>query len=230
MANPAAIVFDLDGTLIDSRRDITTAINRMRHDLGLPPLTLDQVVTMVGEGARLLVERALGLDFSGRLDEAVNRFLNHYWDVCLDTTSPYPGIERMLETLAGRYPLALLSNKGEALSRKILEGLGLSRHFRKIVGGDSLPTRKPDPAGLHLLAEHVGVPVGSLLLVGDTWIDAETAKAAGCPFALVEWGFPRPPKLEDLQADLRAAKAADLTEALTMTLPPGGGPLASGSR
>lgn len=214
MANPAAIVFDLDGTLIDSRRDITTAINRMRRELGLPPLTLDQVVTMVGEGARLLVERALGPEFPGRVDEALNRYLNHYWDVCLDTTDPYPGVEKMLGILASRYPLALLSNKGEALSRKILEGLGLSRHFRTIVGGDSLPTRKPDPAGLHLLAERLGVPVGSLLLVGDTWVDAETARAAGCLFALVEWGFPRPPKLEEVQADLRATKAEDLTAAL----------------
>lgn len=215
MRRPAALVFDLDGTLIDSRRDITTAVNRMRDDLGLPPLALEQVVTMVGEGARLLVERALGPDFPpDQVDQALVRYLDHYRDVCLDTTRPYPGIEEMLSALSERYPLALLSNKGEALSRRILEGLGLARCFREILGGDSLPTRKPDPAGLCLLAERLGVPVESLLLVGDTWIDAETAKAAGCAFALVEWGFPRPPKPEDVQTGLRVTKAEELTAAL----------------
>jgi phosphoglycolate phosphatase len=120
----------------------------------------------------------------------------------------------MLEALGRRYPLALLSNKGEALSRTILNGLGLAKHFREVLGGDSLPTRKPDPAGLHLLADRLGVPVQDLMLVGDTWIDAETAHAAGCPFALVGWGFPRPPRLDGVQADLRVARAEELTAAL----------------
>ncbi|HEX6902115.1 MAG TPA: HAD-IA family hydrolase [Thermoanaerobaculia bacterium] len=215
MRRPAALVFDLDGTLIDSRRDIATAINRMREEYGLPPLALEQVVTMVGEGARLLVERALGPDFApDEVDQALARYLDHYRDVCLDTTRPYPGIEEMLGVLAERYPLALLSNKGEALSRRILEGLGLAHCFREILGGDSLPTRKPDPAGLRLLAERLDVPIESLLLVGDTWIDAETAKAAGCAFALVEWGFPRPPKAEDVQDGLRVTTAEELVAAL----------------
>jgi phosphoglycolate phosphatase len=212
---PDALVFDLDGTLIDSRRDITTAINRMRADLGLPPLALEQVIAMVGEGARLLVERALGPGFPPEeIDRALERYLGLYWDVCLETTRPYPGVDVMLAALAARYPLALLSNKGEALSRRILDGLGLTAHFREILGGDSLPTRKPDPAGLHLLAERLGVPPERLLLVGDTWVDAATARNAGCAFALVEWGFPRPPKLEDVQADLRVGRAEELVGAL----------------
>lgn len=215
MVFPEALVFDLDGTLIDSRRDITTAINRMREELGLPPLQLEQVVTMVGEGARKLVERALGPDFSREeIDRALARYLVYYWDVCLETTQPYPGVPEMLAALARSYPMALLSNKGEALSKKILEGLGLAGHFREVLGGDSLPTRKPDPAGLRLLAKRLGVPVRRLLLVGDTWVDAETARNAGCPFALVEWGFPRPPRLNAVQADLRAARAEDLVAAL----------------
>ncbi|HEX9944466.1 MAG TPA: HAD-IA family hydrolase [Thermoanaerobaculia bacterium] len=218
MAPPAALVFDLDGTLIDSRRDITTAVNRMRSGLGLPPLALEAVVTMVGEGARRLMERALP-ERPDRIDQALARYLEHYWEVCLETTRPYPRVEGMLSALAGRYPLALLSNKGEALSRKILDGLGLLRHFREILGGDSAPTRKPDPAGLRLLAERLGIPVERLLLVGDTWIDAETAKNAGCAFALVEWGFPRSPKLDGVKADLRAATAEELTAALMTRLP-----------
>ncbi|HEY0514823.1 MAG TPA: HAD-IA family hydrolase [Thermoanaerobaculia bacterium] len=211
----AALVFDLDGTLIDSRRDITTAINRMRAELSLPPLALATVITMVGEGARLLVERALGPGFSPeQVDAALARYLQLYEDVCLDETRAYPGIEEMLAVLAGRYPLALLSNKGEALSRKILDGLGLSRFFREILGGDSLPTRKPDPSGLLVLAGRLGVPLDHLLLVGDTWIDAETAHNAGSPFALVEWGFPRPPRLDEVKTDLRVATAGELTAAL----------------
>lgn len=215
MIRPDALVFDLDGTLIDSRRDITTAINRMRAGLGLPPLALERVITMVGEGARLLVERALGPGFPPeRIDRALESYLGDYRDVCLETTRTYPGVDVMLAGLAGRYPLALLSNKGEALSRKILDGLGLTAHFREILGGDSLPTRKPDPTGLRVLADRLGVAVERLLLVGDTWVDAETARNAGCLFALVEWGFPRPPKLADVRADLRAARAEELAAAL----------------
>jgi phosphoglycolate phosphatase len=148
------------------------------------------------------------------LDRALAGYLEHYGQVCLDTTRPYPGIEAMLETLAGRYPLALLSNKGEALSRRVLEGLGLARFFREVLGGDSLPSRKPDPAGLLLLARRLGVPPERLLLVGDTWVDAATARNAGCPFALVEWGFPRTPPRQPFEPDLRAGDAAELTARL----------------
>ncbi|HYE76891.1 MAG TPA: HAD-IA family hydrolase [Thermoanaerobaculia bacterium] len=211
MLRPAALVFDLDGTLIDSRRDITTAINRMRADLGRPPLTLEQVVTMVGEGAKLLVFRALGGDVPEQiLERALSTYLEHYRDVCLETTQPYPGVEALLESVAARYPMALLSNKGEALSRKILDGLNLSRFFREILGGDSLPTRKPDPGGLLHLARRLQVPPERLLMVGDTWVDAVTARNAGCPFGLVEWGFPRTPAPEELQADLRTADPDEL--------------------
>lgn len=207
-----ALAFDLDGTLIDSRKDITTAVDNTRAGYGLPPIGLEKVVTMVGEGARLLIERALPELPPERIDEALVIYLNHYRDVCLEHTRPYPGIEEMLGRLAATYPMALLSNKGEELSRIVLRGLGLDRFFREILGGDSLPTRKPDPAGLRLLAERLGVPVEQVLLVGDTRIDAETARNAGCAFALVEWGFPRP---AGLPADLRVERAEDLLSALS---------------
>ncbi|MES1245735.1 MAG: phosphoglycolate phosphatase [Acidobacteriota bacterium] len=218
MSRPAALVFDLDGTLIDSRRDITTAINRMRSDLGLPPLALDQVVVMVGEGAKVLVRRALadwGEDpTSERLREILDRYLSYYQDVCLDTTQAYPGIEEMLAGLAPAYRLALLSNKGERLSIEILEGLDLAWRFKEILGGDSLPTRKPNPAGLRALADRFDVAVETLMLVGDTRIDAETAKNAGCAFALAEWGFPRPPGADGLEADVKAATPEELARKL----------------
>jgi phosphoglycolate phosphatase len=222
MLRPAALVFDLDGTLIDSRRDIATAINRMRAELGRPPLSLAEVVSVVGEGAKLLVDRALGGDVPEPvLERALATYLEHYRQVCLDTTLPYPGIESLLEAVVARYPLALLSNKGEALSRRILDGLGLSRFFREILGGDSLPTRKPDPAGLLLLARRFEVPPERLLMVGDTWVDAVTARNAGCPFALVEWGFPRTPAPEEIHADLRTADPGELTACLLGGVVPG---------
>ncbi|HEV7518250.1 MAG TPA: HAD-IA family hydrolase [Thermoanaerobaculia bacterium] len=215
---PAALVFDLDGTLIDSRRDITTAINRMRGSYGLPPLPLERVVTMVGEGARVLIERAVGGELPvAELDPALRRYLAAYDDVLLDTTRAYPGVPEMLAALAVAYPVALLSNKGETPSRRILEGLGLASLFRLILGGDSLPTRKPDPAGLRLAAERLGVPAADLMLIGDTRIDALTAHAAGALFGLVEWGFPRPATLDGLAADLRAKEPAEVSAALLRT-------------
>ncbi len=214
LRRPSALVFDLDGTLIDSRRDITTAINRTREGFRLPPLRLEEVIRMVGEGARVLIERALPEIPAGQIDEALATYLGHYRQVCLDQTRPYPGIEEMLARLAPAFPLALLSNKGEELSRIVLRGLGLDRFFREILGGDSLPTRKPDPSGLRLLAERLGVPVAEVMLVGDTRIDAETAGNAGSLFALVEWGFPRPSGVDTLRADLRIARADELTAAL----------------
>jgi phosphoglycolate phosphatase len=188
-AAPRGIVFDLDGTLIDSRRDIAAAINRMRAERALPPLSVEEVGGMVGEGARMLVRRALPPGLAkDALRGALKSYLAHYAEVCLETTRAYPGIAPMLAVLAPSFALAVLSNKGEELSRRILEGLGLDRHLREVVGGDTLPTRKPNPGGLFLLADRFGVQPGQLLLVGDTDIDARTAHAAGCPFALALWG------------------------------------------
>lgn len=211
----SAIVFDLDGTLIDSRSDIRTAVNQVREELGMLPLSLDAVVRMVGEGARTLLERALGERFSpAEIDAALHSYLAHYEKVCLEETRPYPGIEDLLEALAPRFPLAVLSNKGEALSRRVLGGLGLAPYFRQILGGDSLPSRKPEPAGLLALAERFEVPVERLLMVGDTWIDAAAAQAVGCSFALAEWGFPQLEQTQGLAADLRIAHPRDLLAAL----------------
>jgi phosphoglycolate phosphatase len=214
LRRPAALVFDLDGTLIDSRRDIATAINRTRAGYGLPPLTLDQVVGMVGEGARVLIERALRELPAEKIDEALGIYLEHYREVSLDTTLPYEGTGEMLERLQRVYPLALLSNKSESLSRHILEHLGLAGRFRAILGGDSFPTRKPDPEGLRKVAGLLGAEAANLMLIGDSRIDAETARNAGALFGLVEWGFPRTPGSEELQADLRAASPRDLGEQL----------------
>jgi phosphoglycolate phosphatase len=216
-ARPAALVFDLDGTLVDSRRDIATTVNRLRGEAGLPPLTLDEVVAIVGEGAPLLVRRVLGPDVpQAEIDGpagALARYLEIYREVCLDTTRPYPGITELLPELAARYPLALLSNKGESLSRLLLERLDLAAPFREVLGGDTLPTRKPDPAGLALAAARLGFAVEEVALIGDMRIDAETAANAGSFFGLAEWGFSGPVLLEGVKADWRLAAPVDLRAA-----------------
>ncbi len=211
---PAALVFDLDGTLVDSRRDITTALNRLRSELALPPLSLDQVVTMVGEGAKALVRRGLADWNQEPTKEVLDRYLSYYGEVCLDTTVPYPGIEEMLAELAPDYRMAVLSNKGERLSIEILEGLDLAWRFKAVLGGDSLPTRKPNPAGLNALADRFDVPVERLMLVGDSRVDCETARNAGCAFALVEWGFLRTPGMEGLKADVVVSTPDELVRKL----------------
>lgn len=215
MTPPAALVFDLDGTLIDSRRDLATAVNRTREELGLEPLELAEIVGMVGEGARRLVEKALrGEVPPERFEEVFSRYLEHYRAVLLDTTWPYDGIPETLARLAARYPLAVLTNKPEELSRAVLDGLGLLEHFAEVLGGDSLPSRKPDPAGLLRLAGRFGAAPADILLVGDSAIDAATARAAGARFALVTWGFPPPAVQAGIEAEDRYATPAELAAAL----------------
>ncbi|HXU32635.1 MAG TPA: HAD-IA family hydrolase [Thermoanaerobaculia bacterium] len=213
--HPSGIVFDLDGTLIDSRRDLATAVNRLRGELGMAPLAMEGVIGMVGEGARTLISRALGPDFpADRLEAAFSSYRSFYRDVCLDATVAYPGIPELLADLAPRFPLAVLTNKGEQISRTILEGLGLAHYFRAVIGGDTLPARKPDPEGLIHIADLFGVPVESLLLIGDSRFDAETAQAAGCRFSLVKWGFATPKEQESMTANLKVRTAEELASAL----------------
>src|SRR5262249_14378195 len=151
---------------------------------------------------------------ASEIEPALRRYLGYYDEILLDTTRAYPGVPEMLAELAEAYPLALLSNKGEGPSRRILTGLGLASFFQLVLGGDSLPSRKPDPLGLLLAAERLGVDPQELMLIGDTRIDAETARNAGSRFGLVLWGFPRPPALSGLAAELTAKEPEEVSGAL----------------
>lgn len=184
------VAFDLDGTLLDTRADLAASLNHVLRVLGRPALPPERVFAYVGEGARRLVELALGEDDRALVDRGVAVFMEHYGTHLLDATRPYPGMAAVLADLAGRgVALSVLSNKPESLSRTILEGLGLVRCFVGIVGGDSLPTRKPDPAGLHHLRGLTGTAAARTLLVGDSGIDVRTARAAGAGFCGVAWGL-----------------------------------------
>jgi phosphoglycolate phosphatase len=186
----ALVVFDLDGTLIDSLADLTAAVNHVLRGSALPELPPEVVASYVGEGARLLVQRALGAAHRDRLDEGLQQFMAYYAAHLLDRTRPYRGVPEMLAALAtSGVTLAVLSNKPESMSRAILDGVGLSSRFVAVLGGDSLPARKPDPAGVKHLCALTGMDPARVLVVGDSPVDLRTAQAAGVAFCGVAWGF-----------------------------------------
>lgn len=184
------LVFDLDGTLIDSRHDLADAANALITESGGQPLAVDAITAMVGEGAPLLVRRALK---AARLDldvrTALARFLELYDERLLVHTRLYDGTREALEALAPRATLAILTNKPQRPTERILEGLAIAPFFRWTIGGDTAHGRKPDPAGLHHLMSSAGTGPIDTVMVGDSAIDLRTARAAGTRVCLVRYGF-----------------------------------------
>jgi phosphoglycolate phosphatase len=185
------VVFDLDGTLVDSSGDLATAVNRMLDSLFLDTrrLTQDQVRSFIGNGARKLVERSLraaGVD--GRVEEALPVFLDRYQECLLDTTRPYNGVEEALKALSPR-SLAVLTNKPGDMSRRILRGLGLGERFVRVYGTGDLPERKPHPVGLLRLLEETSIPACEAVMVGDSAVDVQTGRRAGVRTVGVRYGF-----------------------------------------
>ena len=182
------IVFDLDGTLIDSRRDLADSANQLIAERGGRQLDLEAVTRMVGGGAALLVRRALEAAGLESDPDGLNRFLEIYDTQLLRTTAPYPGVPHLLAQLSA-HPRAVLTNKPRKPAEWILTMLGLRHHFVEIVGGDGPFPAKPDPAGLqHLMAQHDAIP-DSTILIGDSPIDVETAQRAGASCCVVSYGF-----------------------------------------
>lgn len=203
-----ALLLDLDGTLIDSRRDLAAATNLLLVEQGLGPLPLEQVCLYVGRGARALVRRALdAADPDGRVprtDDVLRRFLGHYERVLLDSTVPFPRVREGLDALrAAGVGLALVTNKPIAPTGRILDGLGLTDRFAVVLGGDSLPTKKPDPAPLRAAAAALGVPLSRCVMVGDSDVDMEAASNAGVRGVWCSWGgfHPDRPGRYDVRAD-----------------------------
>ena len=185
------IAFDLDGTLIDSSRDLAEAASELVQGHGAPPLDVATVVAMVGDGAPMLVRRAFersGLD--PETPGALPRFLEIYDRRLMDHTVAYEGMHEVLSMLAHVGPLAVLTNKPLAPSLAILEALGLRGFFSAVLGGDGPHARKPHPDGLLALRGiGGGNPPGLPVLIGDSPADAQTAAAAGCPFVFARYGF-----------------------------------------
>jgi phosphoglycolate phosphatase len=184
------IVFDLDGTLVDSGRDLTTGINRMLGWCGAAPLSEEAVVGMVGDGASVLVRRALeAAGIAADHPGAYERFLAAYDACLLDCTRPYDGMPEVLSQLEAGRRLAVLTNKPTDATARILEALGLRRFFAAVIGADSPLGRKPDPAGLRHLMEGARATRDTTLMVGDSPIDLETARRAGTRICLARYGF-----------------------------------------
>ncbi|MBV8864469.1 MAG: HAD-IA family hydrolase [Acidobacteriaceae bacterium] len=185
------IIFDLDGTLIDSSRDLALATNATRTHFGLPPLDQGVVNSYVGNGAAVLVRRAVETALSEeQVAEALSFFLKYYQAHAMDHTRLYPGMRELVEELAStRIQLGVLTNKPEAMSFDILRALGLERHFFRVYGGNTFHEKKPHPAGILRLREEAGVSASATLMVGDSSVDVETARNAGVPSCGVTWGF-----------------------------------------
>jgi phosphoglycolate phosphatase len=185
------LIFDLDGTLIDSKRDLVQAVNAARADMHLPPLDDQTVASYVGNGAPVLIRRALGHEASeDDCRRALEFFLRYYHEHKLDYTRLYPGVREALDQLrdAGA-PMAVLTNKPVRVSRAIIEGLGVNDHFFQIYGGNSFEQKKPHPIGIETLIAEAGVQREGALMIGDSAVDVQTARNAGIRSVGVTYGF-----------------------------------------
>ena len=207
------LIFDLDGTLIDSKLDLAHAVNATRAHMGLTPLDHERVYSYVGNGAPVLIRRAMGAQASEpEVQEALEFFLEYYHEHFLDYTVLYPGVREALDRLrdAGK-KMAVLTNKPVRISRAILDGLGVGGHFFQVYGGNSFDLKKPDPVGVRALMGEAGVPVERTLMIGDSSVDIMTARNAGIASCGVTYGF-APETLADPVPDRLADGLEDVAD------------------
>jgi len=203
------LVYDFDGTLVDTKEDIARAVNRVLAELGLAPLPPETVYGYVGRGVGHLLTCALA--GTGREDVpfAVELFMKHYDAHLMDRTRFYPNCRETVEFFAHK-PQAILSNKPARFITRILEELGCRGRFARILGGDSVEHKKPHPEGLHRLLAEFGLAPGRLLLVGDSPLDVETGRAAGVATCAVTWGLHPRDRLEAASPDFLIDDMAEL--------------------
>ena len=206
----AHLVLDLDGTLVDTKDDLAEAVNVTLRALGLPSEDPRTLWSYVGHGARALLERALGPEHADLLEPGLAIFMPWYREHLLDRSAVYPGLEGVLEALAADgVVFSVLTNKPEDMSRAIMRGLGLAARFPRLVGGDTLAVKKPDPSGLLQLVVEAGVSAARTLMVGDSAIDVATGRNAGIATCGVLWGF-SDASLRESGADVLIAAPAEL--------------------
>jgi phosphoglycolate phosphatase len=186
-----ALIFDLDGTLIDSKGDLIQSVNAMLEEVGRAKLTAETISGYIGHGAPTLVARALGgTATEEEKQRALEFFLKHYEEHKLDSTCAYPGVEETLARLNDEgLSMAVLTNKPVRISVRILEALGLTKHFRSIYGGNSFKTKKPDPLGANTILQEFGATPREAVVIGDSEVDVQTARNAETFAAAVNYGF-----------------------------------------
>lgn len=214
MLRTESIVWDLDGTLVDSAPDLASALNTVLDMRGFANHSLETIRTMIGNGVPKLIERgfnAIGMRLdANQLEQLIPIFVSVYSDCAVEQTRPYPQIVETLEQLqAMNIPMGVCTNKPEALSRQILEGLGLSKYFSSVVGGDTTSTRKPDPQPLLQCLGDLRTEPQAGMMIGDSIVDVDAARAAGVAVAVVPWGY-RTQAIETLGADFILEDLAEL--------------------
>ncbi|TVT77482.1 MAG: phosphoglycolate phosphatase [Denitromonas halophila] len=199
-----ALLFDLDGTLVDSIGDLALAANAMLAELGRPARSLDEISCFVGKGIPKLVERCLA-DASltdAAFDAAVEVFKRHYAQTNGQVSQAYPGVTDMLATLQAQgIPMACVTNKAAAFTEPLLRLTGIATFFGAVVCGDTLDVKKPHPGMLLHACEQLGVDIAHVLMIGDSANDAESARAAGCPVLLMTWGYTEGVPVDTIECD-----------------------------
>jgi phosphoglycolate phosphatase len=207
-----AVVYDLDGTLVDSREDISDSVNAMLKVLGLATKPPEVIWNFIGEGAERLVRRSLGAEHENRLPEALRTWRAEYQQRLLVKTRPYPGVVELLTVPPDSR--GVLTNKPGAFAREILQGLRMAPSFRAVIGGDEAP-RKPAPEGLLSLCRAFGAAPAETLLIGDSIVDLATGRAAGVPVCAVGWGLTPRAVLASASPDYLVDDCAGLATLLT---------------
>jgi len=190
---PSLFIFDLDGTLVDSTEDLTTAVNLMRGEFGLAPLARETVAGFVGDGVHALVERALQDAPSVDRETALAAQRRHYSLHLADHTRPYPGVMKGLAALrSAGHRLAVATNKPQEMADRVLVAMGMSDFFHTVIGGGTLPYLKPHPGVVEEILRRTGMSRERAWMVGDHWTDLETARQAGIRSVFLRYGIGRP--------------------------------------
>ena len=207
------LVFDLDGTLVDSELDLANSVNATLEKIGRQPLSVELIASYIGQGVVVLISRSLGDESTPELvEQATEIFLKHYREHMLDNTATYPGVREALEELDGR-KMSILTNKPVRFSRDMVAGLGLAERFLQIYGGNSFENKKPDPVGLHRLMEENSVPASRTLMIGDSIADVQAGRNAGVWTCGVNYGFGAP-TLDEVPPDIRIDDLRELPKLL----------------
>jgi phosphoglycolate phosphatase len=207
------LIFDLDGTLIDSKLDLVHSVNAARGLMDLPPISEALISSYVGNGAPMLMRRSLGPDASDAdVARGLEFFLKYYRAHMLDNTHLYPGVRDALDRLRDSHAkMAILTNKPVRISRAILEGLGLAGHFFQVYGGNSFAQKKPDPIGIETLLSESGASRECAIMIGDSGVDVQTARNAQVQACGVSYGF-QPQTFGDYPPDFVVDDLGDLAK------------------